>query len=46
MNKPSKPAAVRPVAVNDVRDVRALQRRVRAFAGSGTLTSTPTSYHR
>lgn len=49
MNQPSKPAAIRPVAVNnvrDVRDVRVLQRRVKAFAGSGTLTSTPTYYHR
>lgn len=46
MNQPSKPAAIRPVAVNNVRDVRVLQRRVKAFAGSGTLTSTPTYYHR
>lgn len=29
-----------------VRDVRTLQRRVRAFTSTGTMQTAPTSYHR
>jgi len=33
-------------AVIVARDVKALQRRVRAFAGTAALRTAPTSYHR
>jgi hypothetical protein len=39
-----KPLNTRAVIV--VRDVQALQRRVRAFAGTPSLQTAPTSYHR
>lgn len=56
-NSPSQPwvMAVKPVPVVTpstaqpltlARDVRALQRRVRAFVGTGTVQTAPTSYQR
>lgn len=44
MNQTSSPSTAHPVTLD--RDVRALQRRVRAFAGAGTVQTAPTSYHR
>jgi hypothetical protein len=45
MNQTSNPSTAQPV-VTLARDVRALQRRVRAFAGTDTVQTAPTSYHR
>ncbi len=44
MNQTSSPSTADPVTL--ARDVRALQRRVRAFAGTATVHTAPTSYHR
>lgn len=44
MNQTSNSFTAYPVTA--ARDVRALQRRVRAFAGTGTVQTAPTSYHR
>ncbi|MGH3771447.1 MAG: hypothetical protein ACRDRW_08645 [Pseudonocardiaceae bacterium] len=43
MNQTSPPAT-RPVTL--AKDVRTLQRRIRAFTSTGTLQTAPTSYHR
>jgi hypothetical protein len=44
MNQTSNPSTAQPVTL--ARDIQALQRRVRAFAGTGTVQTAPTSYHR